>query len=309
MATDTIQESGESPSSGQANAQLQAQVSAALRNARNADGGWAYRLGKASRVEPTCWALLALEQTKSLLADDQTLNRWPRANGWLVDVAGVPVNHAFNAIAALTLLQRSSTRRLAEALITKLIASKGVRSGQNATQRQNNSLQAWPWVDGTFSWAEPTAWCLIVLKQQVLMGPVKGAAERIRIGEAMLIDRACRKGGWNFGNSNVYGQDLEPYVPTTALALLALQNLRSQDPVRRSVQWLQENWPSERSLMALSLSTICHRAYGLAADAPGRELARLLAERMPSNDDALGLAMALYALSDRPMKAFSLTVS
>ncbi len=32
----------------------------ALLSAANADGGWGYYPGKASRLEPTCWALLAL---------------------------------------------------------------------------------------------------------------------------------------------------------------------------------------------------------------------------------------------------------
>ena len=31
--------------------------------------------------------------------------------------------------------------------------------------RQDGSLQAWSWVDGTFSWVEPTAWCLLLLKK------------------------------------------------------------------------------------------------------------------------------------------------
>ena len=31
-----------------------------LLDGRNADGGWGYYRGRVSRLEPTCWALLAL---------------------------------------------------------------------------------------------------------------------------------------------------------------------------------------------------------------------------------------------------------
>ena len=49
--------------------------------------------------------------------------------------------------------------------------------------RQDNSLQAWSWIDQTFSWVEPTAWCLLFLKKlrrdQRAASPAE-AADRIR---------------------------------------------------------------------------------------------------------------------------------
>src|SRR5262245_58994051 len=129
---------------------LRADLSATLQRARNADGGWAYHPGKRSRIEPTCWALLALSQTNSQQPDLDVLGRWPRHNSWLIDVAGAPSSHAFNAIAALTLLQSASTGTLAETIVRALIASKGVPLPPDPAIRQDGSLQAWSWVDGTF---------------------------------------------------------------------------------------------------------------------------------------------------------------
>ena len=125
----------------------------------------------------------------------------------------------------------------------------------------------------------------------------------------MLNDRACRGGGWNYGNSNVYGKDLLPYVPTTALALLALQNRRDEPAVVRGLQRLQRDVLSERSTVALSLAIICLRAHDLPAIVPEQYLTQLIADRHSPpgwNDDLLGLAMALYALSDGPLAAFTL---
>ena len=282
-------------------------MSTALREARNADGGWAYHSAKKSRIEPTCWALLALSQGAT--PDFEPLRQWPRSENWLIDIPGAPPNHAFNAIAALTLLQSASTSSAAETIVRLLIASKGMTFGPDSVAQQDNSLEAWSWVDGTACWVEPTAWSVLLLKQRLARGPYPDAGERVRVGEQMLIDRACRGGGWNYGNSNVYGKNLLPYVPTTALALLALQNRRDEPAVVRGLQQLQRDVLSERSTVALSLAIICLRAYHLPAIAFEQHLTQLIADRHSPpgwNDDVLGLAMALYALSDGPLAAFTL---
>jgi hypothetical protein len=80
--------------------------------------------------------------------------------------------------------------------------------------------------------------------------------ERLREAEALLRDRACRPAGWNYGNSAVLGQELRPYVPTTALALMALQDHRDEDIVIRSLSWLEQESTGERSAMALGLAAI-----------------------------------------------------
>jgi hypothetical protein len=147
------------------------------------------------------------------------------------------------------------------------------------------------------------------LKHRLARGPSPDAAERVRVGEQVLNDRACRGGGWNYGNSNVYGQDLLPYVPTTALALLALQDRRSDVLVARSLERLERDMTTERSALALSLALICLRIYGRPTGVAEQHLTQLVADRYVDtdpNDDLLGLAMASYALSDRPLTAFAL---
>jgi hypothetical protein len=287
---------------------LRSGICDALRLARNADGGWAYHSGKRSRIEPTCWALLALGQAETIAPDFDVLRRWPRKGGWLIETVGTPPNHAFNAIAALTLLYSPSDVALAEPLVRLLSASKGLRLPPDPVVRLDSSLQGWSWVEGTPSWVEPTAWCVLLLRRLIARRPNPEAAERIRVGEQMLADRACRDGGWNYGNSNVYGQDLPPYVPTTALALLALQGRRI-DAVVRGLERLERDVFTERSVMALSLAVICLRIYGRPTAVPEEQLKTLLSERHVNaglDDDLLGLAMALYALSDPPLTALTL---
>ena len=149
---------------------LRSDICDALRLARNADGGWAYHSGKRSRIEPTCWALLALGQAEIIAPDFDVLRRWPRKGGWLIDTVGAPPNHAFNAIAALTLLYSAADVAVAEPLLRQLIASKGLRLPPDSAVRLDSSLQAWSWVAGTPSWVEPTAWSVLLLTQRLTRG-------------------------------------------------------------------------------------------------------------------------------------------
>jgi hypothetical protein len=279
-------------------ARVRSDTATSLVEARNPDRGWAYWPARLSRLEPTCLALLALAHADNATPDVDVLRRWPRRDGWLVDVAGAPPNQAFNAIAALTLLQDPSAAPLAEPIVTRLIASKGVRTTRNEVVPMEN-LQAWPWIDGTVSWVEPTAWCLLLLKKWRTRGPAPAVNERIRTGEQMLVDRACRIGGWNYGNSQVYGKDLWPYVPTTALALLALQDRRDHPVVQRSLEQLQKDVATERSAVALGLTIICLRVYGLPYEALAADLVELSSRSGSDSADAgnlLALAVTLCAL-------------
>jgi hypothetical protein len=269
---------------------------AALLGARNKDGGWGYAPGRRSRIEPTCWAVLALGHSEGHSPDVELLRAWKRQDDWLVDVPGVPPNTAFNALAGLTLLQDPSTAPLAQPVIGRLVQTKGLRLEQSEAVRQNNSIQAWPWVDGTASWVEPTAWCLLLLKRVRSQSLSPEAAERIGVGEQLLFDRVCHEGGWNYGNPEVYGKKLWPYVPTTALALLAMRDHRNHSVVTRSLEQLQKDVASERSVVAIALTIICLRAYGVATNTLEQAVVALSAHADPG--DALGRAMMLYALTD-----------
>ena len=270
---------------------------AALLDARNRDGGWGYAAGRRSRIEPTSWAALALGHSEGHAPDVESLRAWKRQNDWLMDVPGAPPNTAFNALAALTFLQEPSAASLAQPIVDRLIETKGLRFAQHkAAPRQDNSLQAWPWVEGTASWVEPTAWCLLLLKKVRSQSLSQEAHERIRIGEQLLFDRVCHDGGWNYGNAEVYGQKLWPYVPTTAVALLAMRDHRNHSVVTRSLEQLKKDVVNERSVIAVALTIICLREYGVATDALEQVVAELSAQADPGN--LLGVAMMLYALTE-----------
>lgn len=284
-------------------------VQSHLRLGANADGGWGYYGGNASRIEPTCWSLLAQvagDVHVDVSHHSTFLARCQRNDGWLVDAPGLPVNIAFNAIAAFTWLTIPSlaTSEMRQRLITVLTSSKGVQVPDIPSSMQNNRLQGWSWVDQTFSWVEPTAWAIVALRKARATGLGTPAIDaRIDEGQRLLVDRCCRDGGWNFGNANMFQQDLRPYVPTTALGLLALRDALAAPAAARSITYLDTHWQEEPSSMAAGLSMIALRA----CDRPIDRIAARLLEHIPrtmASNQILGLAVAALALSDHQDHVF-----
>jgi hypothetical protein len=290
-------------------------LSDAVRGGSNPSGGWSYQPNKTSRLEPTCWSLLALGHDPSHDSAVDALhraflNRCVRQHGYLVEDPRWPVNVAFNALVAFTWLNRRdlATDEQLRALVGWLSAAKGVQIPQTTSYRQDNSLQGWSWLDATFSWVEPTAWGSLALRKAAGAGIIAEGPALTRIAEAerLLLDRCCRDGGWNFGNSNVLNQELFPHVPTTAIALLALQRRLDEPAVTRSLAFLESHWADEPSTLALGLSLICLRAYGRPFDAVRTRLSSLAQQRVerhanPSRDQEPQnfhtLAVGLTALS------------
>ena len=272
--------------------------------AANDTGGWGYFPRKLSRLEPTCWTLLALgaagADRASLARHTDWLMRVQQTNGWLVEEPTWPVNIAFNALTAFVWFSADTAiddgrRRLLDALV----GSKGVQAENDPHPLQDNRLQGWPWTDGTFSWVEPTAWGLLALKKARNAGlGTPALASRIDEAERLLIDRVCQSGGWNFGNAVTMEQDLRPYVPTTALGLLALQDRPTQPSVSQSLAYLQDHWADEISAPALALSLLCLDVFGRPTAPVARRL-EAHAPRAEAFGNICGEAMALFSLSAR----------
>ena len=244
--------------------------------------------GKATRLEPTCWALIAMPD-----ADPDVLRRWPLTGDLLRERADGEANFGFHAVGLLALVARRIEHEVGNTrLVRGLEQVKGVALNNSEIYRQDNSLQGWSWIPQTFSWVEPTSWALLALKKWARVSGGRIDADRVGVAEKLLADRACAQGGWNYGNSNMMGQDLRPYVPTTAVALLSLQDKRTDPIVARSVEYLERAAPSEHSSVALSLAVLALRAFhrnNPAADAA-------LVAQLPTTLELKGHLAAALAL-------------
>jgi len=264
---------------------------------RNADGGWGYSPGKRSRLEPTCLALLALDRTDAgeRAAARAVLARWPARGALLVDGSDLPINYAFNGLALLawTGLGGAARDAFVQRATGPLTAAKGLALEPSEAVRVDSRLQAWPWIDGTFSWVEPTAWCLLALKKCAAASP--GVASRVGEAERLLLDRACQGGGWNYGNAMVFATPLPAYPSTTAIALLSLQDKPALPAVKQGLAFLPQAARSEPSALATGLGVVALEVFAQPAD----DLDDLLRQRLAiagSLEQVVGVAAALYAL-------------
>ncbi len=270
------------------------ELKAQLLAGRNPDGGWPYYAGKSSRLEPTAWALLALQAAGEPVTAD-ALTGWPRRDGWFVDRNTDAINIAFNSLAGLALVALRAPRDAFAPVTRALVALKGRQLPQQPDIiAQDNALQAWPWVDGTFSWVEPTSLAVVFLKRARTLSPDDALNSRLDEAERLLVDRACAGGGWNYGNSNIFGVKLDAYVPTSALALLALADKPTLGAVTRGKAFLKAHRLSERSAMALGLTRIALGVHGVKADDVTAALDEAAADTAFLENLHL-TAMALYA--------------
>lgn len=275
---------------------MAADLAAALIAARNPDGGWGYRAGKQSRVEPTSFALLALAAGGSPV-DAGVLVRWPRDSGLLIDPSATHPNVAFNAIAAVAAQYAPlAIPKVAARIVATLIEHRGAELPRTEGIALDPTLQGWPWMGSTFSWVEPTSWCLLALKRWSRVRPSLACSARIDQAERLLRDRVCRQGGWNYGNSKVLGQSLEPYAATSAVGLLALQNAPDDPIVRRSCATLRTLCATEESGFALALSALAFRLLGEDAQDVDRALAALW-DRTRFTGENVATALALYVVN------------
>ncbi|MDX1578798.1 MAG: hypothetical protein R3266_09940, partial [Gemmatimonadota bacterium] len=157
-------------------------------------------------------------------------------------------------------------------------------------------LIGWPWVEGTFSWVEPTSYALMALKRLRPELPARETESRIEEAERLLFDRVCPGGGWNYGNSVVFGEALWPYPDTTALALLALADRRESPAVSEGIRTLDAMMATHDSVLALGLALRAFRTLGVASAALRVRLEDRLAAR--TGGETRGLAWAALALSD-----------
>lgn len=206
-----------------------------LRESQNTDGGWGYKRGGMSFVEPTAAAVLAL------LTDAQSASQVQRAREFLVslqhtdggwgiaamdDESGWMTAWAVRALAE----RRDAVVERAQAWLLK---ASGIRiTDPNQIQSVHQVLQidprvtGWSWQPGDAAWIFPTALTLLALDAvEVRDHP------RVQEGIRYLLDRAIPTGGWNIGNPFMVTGTLPPTVECTTLALMALHTFEVDNDI------------------------------------------------------------------------------
>lgn len=236
---------------------------------RRPGSGWGNRPDGPPYVEPTALAALALAAaTKSPHAGDSSSAMTQTAD-WLKTIQQPPGNLGIapdlprpcwtTPLAILVWLAADRCHDSVTNAVGWLLSQRGTTWGPavDSPYGHDPRIPGWPWVEETHSWLEPTALAVLALRRAG-----QGSHPRTLDGLRLIRDRFIRSGGWNYGNSSIFGTDLSPQPAPTGLALLALSGAEDFDSpiVTRSCEYLEAILPTTRAPQSL-----CYGALALAA--------------------------------------------
>lgn len=121
----------------------------------------------------------------------------------------------------------------------------------------DTTLHGWPWIGHTHSWVEPTSLVLLALFSEGL-----NEHPAVREGVKMLRNRMLEDGGWNYGNTMVYGSVLLPMPECTGIALCAMRNQLSEEEAQKSLDYLEHEYGQLRTPLSLAWAIMGLSAYG-----------------------------------------------
>jgi hypothetical protein len=236
------------------------------------EGGFPARGGDPFRSDATAWAILAMSRSvPNHPLVDPARDRLAAAQGPDGRVSMSKEHEEAFWPTALSVLAWHGSRahepqsnRGVQFLLK--ITGHHWRKGFDDPIGHDPGIPGWPWIDGTHSWIEPTTLSVLALR---VVG--HGQHDRVREGIRMMLDRQLPHGGWNYGNTTVYGRELHPMPESTGAALAGLAGQAEQGTVARSLDYLQGEVGQLRTPISLGWGLL-----GLAAW-----------DRWPSNGAAL----------------------
>lgn len=262
-----------------------------LRASQNADGGWGYRPGGTSWVEPTAFASLALGAAgpdPQALRGLEFLKRCRQPDGAI----GLGLGSrdgcwaAYAALLAFHGLGARPEEEKAKDWILKFVDSSSglppetLRAIQQE-YRIDPSIPGWPWIRGTSNWVESTSLFMIALAASDV--PVLHV--RVQAGIDLLLDRALPSGGWNFGNPFIESHEMDPSLLSTSLALAALgaYGLTEGTPaVSKGIRAIVRLLAGDAGTMALAWSITASRLFPSASAHAPAAASRLASRRLPN---------------------------
>lgn len=216
-------------------------------------GGFQEQPGGDFRPDATAWSIIALaadgDDNKSIDHSRQRLAIEQKKDGRVSIAADQPDAIWPTALAVLAWQGAAAHREAQQQAIHFLLSTFGTYGPRpdDSPLGHDTSIPGWPWVIATHSWVEPTALALLALS-------ISDKADHLRARQAtrMLLDRQLTSGGWNYGNTRVYGQELRPMPASTGLALQALAGSAEQAEIEQSLSYLESIIDSTRTPFSLA---------------------------------------------------------
>ena len=259
------------------------------------EGGFAAKIGGNYRPDSTAWAVLALsaagtkddhiEPSRARLADSQL------KDGRVCVLPELPGTYWPTPLAILAWQGSQFQLEAQSRAIEFLINTTGLHWKRKADSpaAHDTSIEGWSWIANTHSWVEPTALSLIALERAGY-----GTHKRANEATHMLMERQLSHGGWNYGNTVVFDQELRPMPENTGMALNALAGRIAEEKVTRSLDYLEFQIKRLRTPLSLGWGLLGLGAWGKRPDhAKKRILESLKLQKIYGDYDTSLLALLI----------------
>jgi hypothetical protein len=247
-------------------------------------GGYPGRPDGQFQVDSTAWSILALaacgEGTELLDRSRRLLMREQLPDGRLCVDKTHSASFWPTSLAVMAWQDSEPCREAQQRAVRFLLNTTGFHFPResDAPSGHDSRLKGWPWIDETHSWVEPTA-----LSVMALRATGYGHHDRVKEAVHMLLDRQLPQGGWNYGNTLVFGKELHAMPESTGAALAGLAGLVEQEAVAASLTYLGDQVTRLQTPISLGWSLL-----GLAAWKRSPPNAAALVERCFANQERFG---------------------
>lgn len=227
------------------------------------EGGFAAHPGGGYRPDATSWAILALRMygidSQRLHAAMRRLGESQMKDGRLALSPERPDVYWPTPLAIIAWHRNPEFVQATSRAVSFLLKTSGThfKRDPKSPGGHDTSIRGWGWTEETHSWVEPTALSIIALRSAGY-----NDHERVSEGTRLLLDRQLSRGGWNYGNTTVFGTELASMPESTGLALSALSEMTDRQSVSRSIALLKESIRTLQTPLSLGWAILGLSAWG-----------------------------------------------
>jgi len=235
----------------------------AIRDLHRPTGGFSYRQNENARPDSTAWAIITLS---AFGRDGETceegrnyLQKQQDTEGRLSISPDYPQASWPTPLAILAWNTSAHYQKEKDLAIQFLINFSGRHfpKDANSITGHDPSIKGWPWIADTHSWIIPTGLAILALQSTGV------THQRVIEGQHMILDRQLAHGGWNYGNTTVFGKEVLPLPECTGVALQALSNTPDTTLIEKSLEYLIKELPNLHTPISLGWALLGLGAWGM----------------------------------------------
>lgn len=234
---------------------------------RYVDGvGFVNNIGGRYRPDAACWAILALRASQE--AGDRLIQKARKrlmavqAKDGRVCVSPEHLDAYWPTPLTILAWHGSAEYEKERFKAIKFLLKFSEIKTQDIPKRiigHDRTIKGWSWIARTSPWVEPTALALIALRVAQYQ-----THNRVQDAVRLLMDRQLPHGGWNYGNTFVFEQELRAIPINTGISLQALSGLVARQKVTKSILYLQSQLENMRTPFTLGWSLLGLNAWSEA---------------------------------------------